>query len=177
MPKSHYNQTDAAAIVWLLQESSWCMPHEISWQNWNKKWIITLYDKVVARLREVVVVYGKNQLNTPIVTWQSWTKCTRAMRHVSIYNSRRKKSHFSLSVLIFLRYEWPWEIFVSQTNGRFLISHWKNSLNILTTKLSRFLFALTTELRELSGRYLVKTEWRWPKTNASSSVGLTWIKK
>lgn len=136
-----------------------------------------MYGKVVARLEKEVVVYGKNQVNPPIVTWQVGLKRTRAMRHLWIYKSRRKKSHFSLFVLIFLRYEWLWEILVSQTNGRFLIIHWKNSLNILTTKLSRFLFALTTELRELSKRYLVKTEWRWPKTNASSSVGLKWITK
>ena len=132
---------------------------------------------MVARLRKVVVVYGKNQVNTPIVTWQFGLKRTRAMRHLWIYKSRRKKSHFSLSVLIFLRYEWLWEILVSQTNGRFLIIHWKNSLNILMTKFSRFLCALTTELRESSGRYLVNTEWRWPNTNASSSVGLQWLKK
>ena len=77
---------------------------------------------MVARLEKEVVVYGKNQVNPPIVTWQFGLKRTRAMRHLWIYESRRKKSHFSLSVLIFLRYEWPWEIFVSQTNGRFLIT-------------------------------------------------------
>ena len=32
MPKSHCNQTDAIAIVWLPQESFSCMPHEISWK-------------------------------------------------------------------------------------------------------------------------------------------------
>ena len=32
MPESHCNQTDAIAIVWLPQESSSCMPHEISWK-------------------------------------------------------------------------------------------------------------------------------------------------
>lgn len=40
------------------------------------------------------------------------------------------------------------------------------------TKCSRFLWFLTTELRESSGRYLVKSAWRWPNTNASNSVGL-----
>lgn len=40
------------------------------------------------------------------------------------------------------------------------------------TKCSRFLWFLTTELRESSGRYLVRTTCRWPNTNASNSVGL-----
>ena len=49
---------------------------------------------MVARLEKEVVVYGKNQVNPPIVTWQFGLKRTRAMRHLWIYKSRRKVSLF-----------------------------------------------------------------------------------
>ena len=61
--------------------------------------------------------------------------------------------------------------YVSKLQSLSLI-YWKKSVKILITKSSRFLCVLTTELRESSGRYLVRTEWRWPNTNASTSVGL-----